>query len=98
MLRAERPLAELLGDEGEIDAGRGELLEARDDGALGGGVDGSRLVPSFARSDHRLPLEPGGVLGEDDVQVARDLPGEGEPVGHSSKGEKTRPLVSLGKK
>ncbi len=79
-------------------AGRSKLLEARDDGALRGGVDGGGLVPSFARSDHRLPLEPRGVLGEDGVQVGGDLPGEGEPVGHSSKGEKTRPLVSLGKK
>ena len=97
-LRAERPLAQLLGDERELDAGRGKLLQARDDGELGSGVDGGRLVSSFARADHGLPLEPRGVLREDDVQVGGDLPGEGQPVGHSSKGERTRPLVNFGKK
>ena len=59
--------AQLLGDERELDAGRGKLLQARDDGALGSGVDGGRLIPSFACSNHGLPLEPRGVFGEYDV-------------------------------
>jgi len=53
---------------------------------------------ALAGTDHGLALEPGRVLCQHAVEVGGDPPGEGQPVGHSSKGEKTSPLVSLGKK
>ena len=95
---AEGALAELLGDQRELDAGCVELLQPRDRGPLGRGVDRRRLVAAFARADDELPLEPRRELGERGADVLRDEPGEREPVRHSSKGEKTSPLVSLGKK
>src|SRR6185312_12003768 len=94
----EGALPQLLRDERELDASRRELLQPGDNGALGGRVDRGRVVPALAGADHRLPFQPGRVLGQDGVEIPGDLPAEGEPVGHSSNGAKTSPLVSLGKK
>ena len=70
-------------------------LEARDDGALGSGVDRGRLVAALARADDRLPFEPRRQLLEARSTAGGRLAAEGEPVGHSSNGEKRRPLVEL---
>ena len=73
-------------------------FEARDNRALRGLVDRSRLVSALADSKARLPLVAGRQPGDAAPDGVRRLPADREPVGHSSKGEKRRPLVNFGKK
>jgi hypothetical protein len=95
---AEPPLAELLRHEREVDAVGVKRFEAGHNGSLRRLVDCSRLVSALAGSNARLPLGPRRQAGDDTPNSIRGLPADGEPVGHSSKGEKRRPLVSFGKK
>ena len=94
---AEDAPAQLLRDEGEA---RRNPLEPGDDRRLGRGVHRGRLVAALAVADTGLALQAGRQLVEHPAdgrcRVAADL----EPVGagHSSKGERRSPLVSLGKK
>src|SRR5262249_62323417 len=55
---AERALAELLRDEGEVDPIGVKRLEPRNDSPLGRLVDRGRLVPAGAGSHRRLTIGP----------------------------------------
>ena len=97
---AEDALAELLRDEREVEAP--ERSSTRDDGGLGGGVDGGRVVAALARAQHRLALVAGRQLGDGAGHGRRGRAAQLEPGlrvdRHSSNGAISRPLVSLGKK
>ena len=88
-------LSELFGDQGET---RLDVLEPPHDRFLGCGVDRRRLVPALAVADARLALEASRHPVEHGFDGDRGVAADLEPVGHrhSSKGEKRRPLVSLG--
>src|SRR5207244_6999437 len=64
----ERLLAELLGDEEEIAARRGQPV---DDHLLGGGVDRGRLVAALALADDRLARGPALQFSEHAPHVLR---------------------------
>ncbi len=89
-------LTELLRDQREtaVEA----LAEDLRDGELGGRVDGGRLVAAHPRTDGRLPHDPGRKRLEDARDSGSRLAADGRVVGHSSSGERSSPLVSLGKK
>ena len=103
----EDALAELLGHEHEVDAGCVKRLEAPLHGTLGRDVDRDRVVAALAATGGLLALGARRELGERVVDVAGDLPAEGQPwapgagrdggvTAHSSNGEKSRPLASFG--
>ena len=77
-------------------------FEHRDDGGLGGGVDGGRVVAALARAQHRLALVARRQLGDGAGHGGRGRAAQLEPGlrvdRHSSNGAIRRPLVSLGKK
>ena len=91
-------LPELLGDEGEVDTGVVQRHEALDHRVLGSAIDGRRLITAFAGADHGLAVAPRRQLLEDALDRLARVATDGEPVGHSSNGEKRRPHVSFGKK
>ena len=93
--RAERALAELLGDEDEVLLERRETL---DDGVLGGLVDRSGVVSAVSASQHGLALDPRRKPLESLTDVGDAQPAGGEPVGHKSRGWKRRPDSGFGKK
>ncbi len=83
-LRAsERALAELLGDQRELNAVLMELLEPRDDDAFSSRVDDGRVVASDACGEHGLPLGAGGKLVELRANVGSGRPADVEPRFHS---------------
>ena len=73
-------------------------FEARDNRALRGLVDRSRLVSALARLEGSARARRGSAARRAAPDGVRRLAADLEPVGHSSKGEKRRPLVSFGKK
>ena len=95
-VRAEGALAQLLGDERELGPGRMQIFEESDDRGLGGRVDRRRLVAALALTRDRLSFQPRRELRERSLDRGRRVAAEGEPIAHSSKGEKRSPLASLG--
>ena len=94
---AEAPLAQLLGDQREVCLGM-KRLQARDDRGLGGGVDRRRLVAALACPKAGSRSTRVGSSSSTRLDRARRVAADREPIGHSSKGESRRPLVSFGKK
>ena len=92
---AERALAELLGDEGEVDAVGVQRLEPAQDGPLGRVVDDRRLVAALAGAEHALAIGAAGQLGEDATDVLGAPATELEPV-RAHRGWNSRPVSSLG--
>ena len=93
--RAERPLAELLGDEHEVLAERGET---RDHRVLRCLVDGRRLVAADAEPKDGLALDPRRQPLEDDADVLDAEAAGLEPVRHGVTGWNRRPDSGFGKK
>jgi hypothetical protein len=79
-LAAEAALAQLLGDEPEVDAARMQLLQPRDDDGLGVAVDHCRVVAALALAHDRLAHVARRERGEGRADVGGHLPAEAEPV------------------
>jgi hypothetical protein len=91
---AERPLAELLGDEQELLSLPVQFLESGDHSTLGRLVDRGRVVAADAAGEHRLSLDARRQLVEDTANVRGRGPAELEPGRHSVM--KSSPERSLG--
>jgi len=91
---AECPHPQLLRDEQEVVSLGVELLQQRDDRALGGIVDRGRLISADAGGQHRLALLPRRQVLQHPADVPRRRAADLEPGRHSEW--KSKPERSLG--